>query len=206
MKRSTVMTVLTVAILVIYSCSKDREMKSNVSTSTLAGNFTHEVYTRFGEMPNEQRSRFFNRSREKLTALQNHKYKGAESDEPLDDAFFALEGLLNGMFYNEMARQPEWVVTSGSVQLRITENNGSYYVSNQEYLQAWAELYNSVTDRLNQHQDEVFVMADMVVQQVNTEEGFAEIHMELYTAPEQAGGAYPYMTPAVPYHGAEKAG
>ena len=117
MKRSTVMTVLTVAILVIYSCSKDREMKSNVSTSTLAGNFTHEVYTRFGEMPNEQRSRFFNRSREKLTALQNHKYKGAESDEPLDDAFFALEGLLNGVLYKEMARQPYWLVTSGSAQL-----------------------------------------------------------------------------------------
>ncbi len=189
-------------------CQKDQQNETQAvqTPQQLAMELTKEAFQQLGDRSNEERSLFFRQQHEKLDALEHQRYKGTSSDEPLGDAFIALEGIVNNLYVNELETSPEWVITSESVAMDISESNGAYYVTNADYQAAYTSLHNSVADYLQDHSDEYFIMADLTIDEINPAGGYALIAMQLYTAPLQPGGPVQYYTPATAWLAADKAG
>ena len=205
----TLLVNLFLIVFLYTSCVKESNTQVSLIPYTDVKDFSDKIYTEWAHTEDSRRSAIFREKIEKLNAIASgSKSKTATQDEPLDQAFLSLEGILSNVFAVELNYIPELIISTDNITIPVYEQGGELFVTSTDYYNAYSELYTSVSDYYQSHTDEECFLTDLIIDGIHAEEGYVSIRLEIQSVPSAGSPLSPsgFLTPTEPYRGAKDLG
>jgi hypothetical protein len=143
------------------ACKKETKNHQSIAAPppVYAQDFESRAYQKLGELSESQRQKMFAR----YESLVMEKSKTMQSDNELSEAFTSLEGIVNNAFYEAYEDFEIIDQIEGQISLDFYVTDSGNFVTTQDYLQAYVNLYNTVNDSVDFQNGEDILLMDLGV-------------------------------------------
>ena len=188
MKKSTLFPIWGGVILGLASCQKVQNTlpsMANTAEKVDAKKVELSAYEGLSSKSKAERYDFFESVRADLAA----KTKTTTNDYEFEDAFLALEGLVNNDFFTNWDDFDGDVVYETIFDLPYSLNGNNRTVSLLHFADTYMDIYNDVNGHYNPANDEMFLMLDLSIEELDDSLEIATLKAKTYI------GSYPLYPP-----------